>query len=267
MRQTPTMEQLTELRGSSLYSSDRDKIGSVEEVFVDEETGEPEWIGLGTGVFGTKRVLVPVAGAELRDGGIHVPYSKKQVKGTPDTDSDKIGQETERALYAHYGLEYTERRSETGLPERAQGGVGSQDAVDTGLPAGTPDSPGDTTEGPPVLTRSEEELRVGKREVEAGRLRLHKWVETQQVEVPVDVRREKARVTREPIEASVSGSEIGEESIDVTLSEEEPVVQKETVAKERIGVETEVELERETVEGDVRKERVDFEAPTGTTAA
>ena len=216
---------------------------------------------------GTKRVLVPVAGAELRDGGIYVPYSKEQVKQTPEIDSDEVGQETERGLYAHYGLEYTERRSETGLPEGNQGGIGSQDAVDTGLPAGAPDSPGDTTEGPPVLTRSEEELRVGKRETEAGRLRLHKWVETEQVEVPVEVRREKARVTREPVDASVSADEIGEESVDVTLSEEEPVVQKETVAKERIGVETEVELERTTVEGDLRKERVEVEAPTGTTAA
>jgi uncharacterized protein (TIGR02271 family) len=85
--------------------------------------------------------------------------------------------------------------------------------------------------------RSEEELRVGKREREAGRLQLRKWVETEQVEVPMEVRREKACVTREPVDGNTSSEEIGDESIEVTLREEEPVVQKQTVAKERIGIE------------------------------
>ena len=250
MEGTSTADRLAELRGSSVYSSDGEKIGSVEDVFVDEDTGQPEWVGLGTGFLGTKRVLVPIVGAEVRDDGVHVPYEKDHVKGTPDLDGDAIDQETESRLYAHYGLAYSERRSDTGLPE----GGG-----DTGLPSGTPDSPGDTTEGTPTVTRSEEELRVGKRETEAGRLRLQKWVETEQVDVPVDLRREKARVTREPVDGSVSDEEIGEEEMEVTLREEKPVVEKETVAKERIGLETDVEVEQATVRDEVRKERVDVD--------
>jgi len=238
---TLTMDELMEARGADVYSSDGDKIGSVEEIFVDEETNQPEWIGLGTGFLGTKRVLVPVQGAERRADGYYVPYSKDQVKETPDIDSDEISQETEAQLYSHYGLGYSERRSDTGLPE------------------GAPPSTGRTATGEGEVVRTEEELRVGKRETEAGRARLRKWVETEPVETDVELRRETARVTREPIDQPVSGAEIGEENVEVPLREEEAVVQKETVAKERIGLEKDVDTTRETVSDELRKERVDVE--------
>ena len=239
---TITMDELMDARGAEIYSSDGEKIGSVEEIFVDEETNQPEWIGLGTGFFGTKRTLVPVQGAERRGDGFTVPYSKGQVKDAPDIDSDEISQETEAQLYSHYGLAYSERRSDTGLPEGT---------------AGAPT--GGTTTGEADVVRTEEELRVGKRETEAGRARLRKWVETEPVETDVELRRETARVTREPIDRPVSGAEIGEQEVDVTLRSEEPVVQKETVAKERIGLEKDVETDVETITDEVRKERVDVE--------
>lgn len=236
------MERLETMKGSTVYDSNGDKIGSVEEVYVDYQTSEPEWIGLGTGLLGTKRVVVPAATADAQEDGIAVPYSKDQIKDAPDVDGDSISQEAESALYAHYGLEYSERRSDTGLPE----GTGS---------ARTKGKASDEAS----VTRSEEELRVGKREVEAGHLRLHKWVETEQVDVPVEIKREKARVTREPVEGAAIGEDIGEESLEVTLTEEKPIVQKETVAKERIGVEKEVERDTETVSEEVRKERVEVD--------
>ena len=259
MEGTLTMERLAGMRGTSVYSSDGDELGSVEELFLDDETGQPEWIALGTGFLGRKRVVVPIAGADVRDEGVYVPYGKDQVKGTPDIDGDAISQETESRLFAHYGLQYSERRSDTGLPEGGHGSADPEDATDTGLEPGTPDSPGDTTEGTPSVTRSEEELRVGKRETETGRLRLHKWVETERVEVPVDLRREKARVTREPVDRSASDQEIGREEIEITLREEQPVVEKETVAKERIRVDKEVEVGHETVGDELRNERVEVE--------
>jgi uncharacterized protein (TIGR02271 family) len=241
---TMTTDELMAAQGTPVYSSEGEKIGSVDEVFVDEETGQPEWIGLGAGFLKTKRALVPVAGAELREDAIYVPYSKQQVKNTPDIDADEISQETEAELYAQYGLDYSERRSDTGLPEGRP-------------PAGTGAQRGTTGEGDVV--RTEEELRVGKRETEAGRARLRKWVETEPVEADVELRRETARVTREPIDQPASGVEIGEADVEVPLRQEEAVVQKETVAKERIGLEKDVETERQTVGDEVRKERVEVE--------
>jgi uncharacterized protein (TIGR02271 family) len=238
MATTMTIDELQSARGTTVYSSDGEKIGSIEEVFVDNDTGQPEWIGLGTGMFGTKRVLVPVEGASAREGGVLVPYSKSQVKDTPDIDDEQISQETEAALYTHYGLEYSEQSSNSGLPEG--------------------EAPVGTTDEASVL-RSEEELRVGKRDVEAGRVRLHKWVETEPVQADVELHRETVRVEREPIDAPANGAEIGEQEIDVPLRAEEAMVQKETVAKERISLEKDVQTERQTVADEVRKERVEVD--------
>jgi uncharacterized protein (TIGR02271 family) len=229
MQQELTLDRLEQMRGAPVYDRAGDKIGKVEEIFYDEDTNRPEWIGIGTGFFGTKRVLVPVAGASASEDGFAVPYDKDQVKDSPDVDSDEISQQTEQELYAWYGLDRSD-------PE-PRGEVRD---------AGT-------------VTRSEEELRVGKRDVEAGRARLRKRVETEPVQMDVDLHRETARVTREPIEEPASGAEIGEDEVEVRLRAEEPMVSKQTVAKERVGIEKDVEVERRTVADEVRKERVEVE--------
>jgi uncharacterized protein (TIGR02271 family) len=240
-----TMETIAAARGMDVYSSDGEKIGSVDEIYHDYETRQPEWIGIGTGIFSTKHVLVPIEGSELRGDGLFVPYGKDQVKASPDIDADEIDENTERALYDHYGLSHSERRSGSTLPEGGPGTAGPEEAADI------------EREG--AVTRHEEELRVGKRDVEAGRARLRKWVETEPVSEDVELRRERARVTREPVERPAADAEIGEEEVDIPLRAEEAVVQKETVAKERVGLEKDVEAGRETVGGDVRKERVEVE--------
>ncbi len=244
MQQGMTMDQIQQLRDRPVYSREGEKIGAVEEIFIDYETSRPEWIGIGTGFFGTKRVLVPVQGASLDSEGVRVAYSKDQVKDSPDIDGDDVSQETEYELATHYGLDYSEQRSDTGLPE------------------GRPDSAGDTAQGRASVTRSEEELRVGKQDVERGRARLHKWVETEPVQIDVELTHETARVSREPVNETISGAEIGEEEIEVELRSERPVVQKQAVAKERVTLDKDVETETASVSDEVRKERVEVEDDT-----
>jgi stress response protein YsnF len=217
------------MQGAPVFDDASDRIGSVEEIFYDTQMNEPAWVGIGTGFLGTKRVLVPVEGARVEDDGVYVPYPKDKVKDSPDIDSDEIDRETENELYAYYGL---------------TGGGSATEA---------------TGESDASMTRSEEELRVGKRATETGRARLRKWVETEPVSEDVELRQERATVTRERIDQPVSGAEIGEQEVDVTLRGEEAVVDKQTVAKERIGVTKEVDVEEETVTGEVRKERVEVE--------
>ncbi len=233
MSNAMTIEQLNEMRGADVYDSAGEKIGTVEEIFYDEGTSRPEWIGIGTGFFGTKRVLVPVEGASAEADGFRVPYTKEQVKDAPDIDDDRIDDATEGDLYAHYGL----ATSDSTLAEEQR-------------------SSGDGTQS---VTRSEEELRVGKRQVEAGKVRLRKWVETEPVQAEVELKRETARVTREPVDEAVSDRELGNEEIEVPLHAEEAVVEKRTVAKERVGLETQVETDRQTIEDEVRKERVEVD--------
>ena len=114
------------------------------------------------------------------------------------------------------------------------------------------------------MTVSEERLAVGTERQEAGRARLRKYVVTENVTQTVPVQREEVRLEREPITdanvgAATSGPEISEEEHEVVLHEERPVVEKETVPVERVRLDTETVTEQQTVDADVRKERVDVE--------
>lgn len=231
-------ERAEALRGMPVFDAAGEKIGSVEELYVDDRSGSPAWIGLGTGFFGTKRVLVPFESASVEADEIRVPYPKDQVKDSPDVDEDEISSDRARELYAHYGLPYG-----------GSADPGSREA----------DRQVDVEAADRDLVRHEEELHVGTREEDVGRLRLHKWVETEEVDVPVEVRREKARVVAEPVDETASSGDMGDEAVEVTLREERPVVEKETVAKERIGIEKDVETEQQVVSDEVRRERVDVD--------
>ena len=233
--------RLDELRGAPVFDSNGDKIGDVEEIFYDHATNKAEWIGIGTGFFGTKRVLVPVEGASSYEDGISVPYDKDQVKDAPDLDSDEISRETEQELYSYYGL----GSAPTGYDD-------TTDTTDTtGAMRGTRES----------VTRSEEELQVGKQQTEAGSVRLRKWVETEPVALDVELQRETARVVREDINEPIGrdADAFGDEEVEVPLRAERPVTSKQTVAKERVGVQKDVDTRTETVQDEVRKERVDVE--------
>jgi uncharacterized protein (TIGR02271 family) len=114
------------------------------------------------------------------------------------------------------------------------------------------------------MTVSEEELRVGTTEREAGRARLKKYVVEDEVTQTVPVRREEVRVEREPItdanrDDALDGPAISEEEHEVVLHEEEVVAEKRAVPKERVRLETDVETEQKTVSETVRKERVDVD--------
>jgi len=257
MEQTMTRDQLLQARGRPVYGSDGSRLGEIEEIFVDHETEQPEWFALAAGSAGTKRVLVPVTGASSFEDGFRVPYGEEQLKATPEVDADEISQELEAQLYSHYGLEYSERRSESGLPEGGMAERAPVGDVDAGSREGGPEAV--RTESEADIIRTEEELAVGKRPVETGRARLRKWVETEPVSVDVELQRETARVRREAIDEPVSDVELGDEEVEVPLRGEEPVVDKQAVARERITVEKDVETDRETVSDEVRRERVDIE--------
>jgi uncharacterized protein (TIGR02271 family) len=113
-----------------------------------------------------------------------------------------------------------------------------------------------------AMTRSEEELRVGTRQREAGRVRLRKYVVTEMQTRTVPVQREEVRVEREPVtdanvDDALQGPEISEEEHEVVLHEEEPVVEKRTVPKERVRLDTETVSEEAEVSEEVRKEQID----------
>jgi uncharacterized protein (TIGR02271 family) len=239
--------------GRSLLDADGERIGKVEDVYLDNQTGQPEWFAVKTGWFGSRISFVPIQGASTEADDLSVPYSKSQVKDAPNAEADgQLSQEEEAQLYAHYGVGYSERRSDSGLPE------------------GGPASKGDTSKGDRAMTRSEEELVAGKRKEAKGQARLVKYVETEHVNITVPVMREKAKLVTEPItdanrDEALSGKDIKEGVHEETLYEEEPVVEKRTVPKERVRLEKETVTDEEQVEGEVRKERIRTEGDVDET--
>jgi uncharacterized protein (TIGR02271 family) len=256
---TPTQSAVAEWRGRSVVDSDGDKIGTIEEIYMDSETGKPEWLAVKTGLLGMKLSFIPIAEASASDAEVRVPYDKAQVKDAPAVEPDgELSQDEEANLYRHYGLDYSEVRSDSGLPE-GNGGQSERGPVGR-------DTSGPTTDD--AMTRSEEELRVGKTSREAGRARLRKYVVTEQVQQTVPVQREEVRVEREPItDANVgdatAGPAISDEEHEVVLHEEEVITEKRAVPKERVRMDKDTVTEDQTVSEQLRKEQIEAEGDTG----
>jgi uncharacterized protein (TIGR02271 family) len=245
-------DQLLQQRGQDLYDSHDDKIGKIDEIYLDHESGEPEWALVNTGLFGTKSTFVPLRGASERDGTLSVPYEKGYVKDAPNLDADgELSSAQENELYRYYDL--TDSRGEFDSDRDRDGDVSRTVGHDVSGP---------TTDD--AMTRSEEELRVGTTEREAGRVRLRKYVVEDEVTETVPVRREEIRVEREPItdgnvDDAVDGPAISEEEHEVVLREEEVVVDKRAVPKERVRLEKDSVTEEESVSETLRKEEIDVD--------
>ena len=196
------------------------------------------------------------------------------------TDGDKIGSigqvyvdtdgHLERAeedrLYAHYGIG-DGNRTYTDAAAGRDGDYRDADYADTGGGAVGRDTSGPTTDD--AMTRSEERLNVGTERQAAGRVRLRKYVTTENVTQTVPVEREEVRLEREPITdanrgSALSGPDISEEEHEVVLHEERPVVEKETVPVERVRLNTETVTDEVTVDEDIRKERIETDGDDGT---
>ncbi|QJY44567.1 DUF2382 domain-containing protein [Pseudonocardia broussonetiae] len=264
-----TQDQLRNLVGTTAYDRDGDKLGRIGQVYYDDETTEPKWITVHTGLFGTKENFVPVQGAEAGSDRVTVAYDKATIKDAPNIDEDgHLSVEEEERLYRHYGLDYGGTGHRTGT-ERT--GTDRTDRTDRDRTDRT-DTVGHDTSGPTTdnaMTRSEEQLRVGTESQEAGRARLRKHVVTEHQQVQVPVSHEELRVEREPITeanagAAMDGPAISEEEHEVTLHAERPVVDKEAVPVERVRVDTETVRDTETVGGEVRKEEIEVD-DAGTT--
>jgi uncharacterized protein (TIGR02271 family) len=252
----PTLQDVQTWRGRDLYGPDHDKIGEISDIYLDRQSGEPEWLAVKTGLFGSNVSFVPIRDASSMEDHVMVPFDKSKVKDAPNAKADgELSPEEERRLYDHYGQDFGDYDYDAtyDTADDAPGTVGH-------------DTSGPTTDR--AMTRSEEELEVGKRERETGRARLRKYVVTENVETTVPVQREEVRVEREPItdgnvDAATDGPAISEEEHEVTLRAEEPVVEKRVVPQERVRLEKDTVTEEERVSDEVRKERIETEGDAG----
>jgi uncharacterized protein (TIGR02271 family) len=278
-------------RNGQVLDDSGEKIGKIGQVYLDDATGQPEWVTVKTGLFGSSESFVPLADATIEGDDIRVRHPKSKVKDAPRMDADgHLSPDEEARLYEYYGLGYSTQSTETGY---AAGGVSGGETrrdgdatisvgrtagdVDTdstyttseraGYTEGAEGTVGRDTSGPTTddaMTRSEERVNVGTESVAAGKARLRKYVVTENVTQTVPVRREEVRLEREPITegnrgAALDGPDISEEEHEVTLNEERVVVDKEAVPVERVRLDTETVTDEQQVSEEVRKEQIDVD--------
>ncbi|MEO6653344.1 MAG: PRC and DUF2382 domain-containing protein [Ilumatobacteraceae bacterium] len=249
---TDTQPTHEEWIGATVYDSTGDKVGKIDQIYLDDQSGQPEWLTVSTGWFGTAKQFVPIAGSRAHEDGLQVDATTDQIKDAPSIDDDgHLEQADERRLYDHYAIDYDAEDHEAayGGRERADDGFEFQDSS-------ADHSSGDTT----TVTRSEEEVSVDKVEKESGRVRLRKYVVTEDVNITVPVRKQVARVVRTQASGDAAGTiDESDEGEEIVLSEEEIVVDKQVVAKENVSIETETVTEDRQVNEQVRKEQVEVD--------
>ncbi len=257
-----SLDEARQMSGATMMDTSGSKVGKVADIYIDKDTQQPEWALVSTGMFGSRQNFVPLAEASGAGGELTVPYTKDQILDAPSAEPDgELSQEEEAALYRHYGLGYSESRSDSGLPTA---GTTTERTATVGR-----DTSGPTTDD--AMTRSEERLRVGVVRKPSELVRLRKYITTENVTQTVPVTHEELRIEREPItEANIdkatAGPELSEEEHEVTLTAERPVVTKETVPVERVRVGKEQVTSQETVSGEVRKEQIELDQDQDTKA-
>ncbi|HEV2772282.1 MAG TPA: PRC-barrel domain-containing protein [Thermoleophilaceae bacterium] len=108
-------QSFMEWRGRNLIDRDGDKIGKLEDVYVDTETDEQLFGTVKEGLVSRHLTFVPLRGATADPDGLHVRVSKQEVKGAPNIDTDgELSREGESALFAHYGLDYRAPPTQSG---------------------------------------------------------------------------------------------------------------------------------------------------------
>ncbi len=323
-----TQTQVRELMGMSVTDTHGTKVGTIKQVYLNDDSGEPEWVTVHTGWFGMRESFVPLSGSRKNQDVLQVPYDKETIKGAPNVDADEhLSHAQIVGLYRHYGVrppggrrqgdEQTEKRGgeqdakrdaartagergegkagedRTGEGRTAEGkaagtagGTGTgpaaagtagtagtagaagsapgmavrPDRAARGGPTMPPQSAREGAEAPMTeITRSEEQMRIGTERHEAGRVRVHKYVDTEMVERTIPVSHEEIRIDREPITGGEPDPKvhISEDEHEIILYEERPVIAKETVPVERIHVRTEQVQDEQTVRGELRKERIE----------
>ena len=269
--------------GYEVYDRNGEKIGKVDDLFVDESE-RPEYIGVKRGFFGLEGTsLIPWELARVDKEGhrIEVSVEKARVKEGPSFNDDRdISAEYEERVRSHYGLGAMQGAAERGRYGEYYAAEEREGEVGPGLRMGDTETgqfrghgrdqegvnqPGDDLEDEDELRvqRSEEELRAGTREREAGGMHVRKRVRTEREQISVPKRREEVHVDRVPVEGrEASEAEIGEDEVFMPVTEEEVVVEKRPEVKEEIRVRKDAVQDEELVEEDVRREEVDIEDQT-----
>ncbi|MQA88636.1 MAG: DUF2382 domain-containing protein [Gemmatimonas sp.] len=237
-----------DVRGWEVLSSDGSKIGDVDNLLVDSTAMKVRYLDVDLDesniTDGSNRhILVPIGFARLDEGADQIfvdSLNPGNLGEIPAYRHEPLTREYETTLRKYFDTGYTGSEEDFYADD-----LYDEDRFFRGR------------EGEARMTRSEEELAVGRREHQMGELDLEKHVETEHVSEHVPTHHEEVIVERHPAAMSTD-ARIEDEEIRIPVSEEELVVEKRAVPKEEIVVRKEDRVRDETVEADLRRERVDL---------
>ena len=296
--------------GSTAYGSDGESVGTVETFYTDDVTGVTTWVSVSSGLLGRKQSIAPAEDATFSDGRLQLSVPAGAVSSAPRIAGEHLSPEDEEALRRHYAQARATTGDDLGRPARADDverpvvdDVDRQPAVpgaaaatasiqappthavpgggDTGRHAAVGDVAGHdvTGRGDGSMVRSEEQLRVGTEQVAARRMRVVKYVVTEEVQISVPIRREEIRIEEVPMDAldtdggvvtegeplqaaSATGGPLAGGSLadglpdELVLHAERPVVTVEVVPVERVRLSTELVAGQTSVSETVQREQV-----------
>ncbi|MCG5218786.1 PRC and DUF2382 domain-containing protein [Streptosporangium sp. KLBMP 9127] len=274
-----TQQQIPTVIHQHVYDKSGQRVGEVRHVYVDDATGQPEWLGVKTGMFGTRETFVPVRDADVIADHVEVGYDKERIKHAPNVDVDAGGHlsvEEERDLYRYYDIDWAQSWQRANQPGEGgwarEGGQQEQQRLrederfqGEGLEEERPQA--ERAGESDTMIRYEEQLHVTTESHETGRARLHKYIVTEEQQITVPLTREEVRIEREPIteanlDPAMRGQDLTESEHEVTLHEERPSVTKRTVPVERVRMTKERVTEERTISEQLRKEHIDVEGDT-----
>jgi uncharacterized protein (TIGR02271 family) len=262
--------QAEDLLGARVTGADGKVVGTVEQVFRDDVDGTPAWARVRAGKTGR---FVPLGSSQVTADGLSVPFDSQKILSGPDIDAGQhMSASQAEELSRYYGLVVPTQQSRDRMTEdtgeqqvTSQMPAGQQMQAGQQMPAGQQMQAGEQMQGDETgasdwLIRQEERIQVGKEMLETGRVRLHKYVDTESIEQPVHLYREDFEIERIPITGGEPTSGNLEEGIqEIVLHEERVVLRKELVPVERVRLRTKQIATDSTVRDQVRRERIEVE--------
>jgi uncharacterized protein (TIGR02271 family) len=250
--------RLEQYIGYDVVDRNGSKIGTLDCLWSDQ-SGEPAYVGVKTGWFLGKTHVVPAESVEVSEttGRIRLPYEEQRVKDAPTLDADsEMTPERENEVRSFYGLGAA---APVAMPQQT---AKSTHETTQRRPEAT--ASGRTNRATPeqaTIQLSEEQLKINKRQVELGGVRLRKVVRTEVVNQPVELRREEVVIERVPASEAHAGRQqaFNEQEVYIPLRREEAVVDKEVRLREEVRARKAEVKDQQQVAGEVRREDVEVE--------
>ncbi len=263
--------QVAQLIGARVMGGDGQVVGTIRQIFNDDQDGTPVWARIQSG---TRELFIPLRGSRVTKDGVSVPFDTRQIMSSPDVGvKEHMSMAQTDRLNRHFGLTVPAQGGppDAGLARgQAQQGAARRDQAqrdqaqrdqaqrDQALRGETGRDAAQA--GEDWLIRAEERLDVGTELHESGRARLHKYVDVEPVERTVHVFHEEYEVERVPISAEEQGrGEIAEAEQEIALHEERPVLHKSAVPVERVRLKVKRVDEDRTLRDEIRRERLEVE--------